>query len=82
MTMTSGVGTPFYMAPEMVSNNKHYTGAVDVYSFAIMAAQVMVGKLVFDSQEFETIFGLFFHSNHVYEPCKNHVMCLSHSIFG
>ena len=61
MTMTSGVGTPFYMAPEVASGSKHYTGAADVYSFAIMAAQVMVGKLVYDNQEvFETPYGLFF----------------------
>ena len=45
MTMTSGVGTPFYMAPEMATSS-HYTNAVDVYSFGIMAAQVMLG--VFD----------------------------------
>ena len=61
MTMTSGVGTPFYMAPEMASGAGHYTGAVDVYSFAIMAAQVMVGRLVYDTKEaFETPYGLFF----------------------
>ena len=60
MTMTSGVGTPFYMAPEMATGAKHYTGAVDVYSFGILAAQVMVGSLVYDSSDaFETQYGLF-----------------------
>ena len=64
MTMTSGVGTPFFMAPEMATGTKHYTGAVDVFSFAIMAAQVMVGKLVYDSSDaFDTEYGLLF-SNH------------------
>ena len=58
MTMTSGVGTPFYMAPEMIKSSKHYTGAVDVYSFGIMAAQVMVGKLVYDAFDFDTQFCL------------------------
>ena len=62
MTMTSGVGTPFYMAPEMATGSKHYTGAVDVYSFAIMAAQVMVGKLVFEANDFATPYCLFFLS--------------------
>ena len=61
MTMTSGVGTPFFMAPEMATGTKHYTGAVDVFSFGIMAAQVMVGRLVYDySDAFETEFGLLF----------------------
>ena len=61
MTMTSGVGTPFFMAPEMATGTMHYTGAVDVFSFGIMAAQVMVGRLVYDSSDaFETEFGLLF----------------------
>ena len=51
MTMTSGVGTPFFMAPEMATGTKHYTGAVVVFSFCIMAAQVMVGRLVYDSSD-------------------------------
>ena len=61
MTMTSGVGTPFYMAPEIISNVKHYTGAVDVYSFGIMAAQVIVGKLIFDIDEYNADCCLFFY---------------------
>ena len=61
MTMTSGVGTPFFMAPEMATGTKHYTGAVDVFSFGIMAAQVMVGRLSYDSSDaFETQYGLLF----------------------
>ena len=61
MTMTSGVGTPFFMAPEMATGTKHYTGAVDVFSFGIMAAQVMVGRLVYDSSDvFDSQFGLLF----------------------
>ena len=59
MTMTSGVGTPFYMAPEMIKSSKHYTGAVDVYSFAIMAAQVIVGRLIYDAFDFDTQFCLY-----------------------
>lgn len=61
MTMTIGVGTPFYMAPEIISNVKHYTGAVDVYSFGIMAAQVNVGKLIFDIDEYNADCCLFFY---------------------
>ena len=59
MTMTSGVGTPFYMAPEMAQGFKHYTGAVDVFSFGIMSAQVMVGRLVYDTDvDFSTQYSL------------------------
>ena len=69
MTMTSGVGSPFFMAPELIMNTRHYTSAVDVYSFAIMAAQVMVDKLVYDAQEFDNQYGLFFsmfiHNYHI-----------------
>ena len=81
MTMTSGVGTPFFMAPEMATGTKHYTGAVDVYSFAIMAAHVMTGKLVYDSSDvyesqyglckkttmFDLTFSLFVDKHSVYE---------------
>ena len=60
MTMTAGIGTPFYMAPEMMNNSKHYTSAIDVYSYGIMAAQVMTGKLTFgDNIDFDSPYGLF-----------------------
>ena len=78
MTMTSGVGTPFFMAPEMATGTKHYTGAVDVYSFAIMAAQVMVGHLVYDGQnDFDTSYGLCFPNclSHNTKP-KTHTLCV------
>ena len=69
--MTSGVGTVFYTAPEMATGTKHYTGAVDVFSFIIMAAQVMVGKLVYDGSEvFDTPNGLLF-SNHSFSQTKS-----------
>ena len=79
MTMTSGVGTPFFMAPEMATGTKHYTGAVDVYSFAIMAAQVMVGRLVYDGQnDFDTSYGLCFPNclSHNSKPQKPHTVCV------
>ncbi len=59
MKMTNGIGTPFYMAPEMVNNSRHYTAAVDVYSFSIVAAQVMSGELTYGPDaQFSTPFGL------------------------
>ena len=60
MTMTCVVGTLPYMAPERLQGSKRYTGAVDVYSFGIMAAQVMTGRLVYDgADEFDLEYGLF-----------------------
>ena len=78
MTMTSGVGTPFFMAPEMATGTKHYTGAVDVYSFAIMAAQVLSGRLVYDSSDsFDTSYGLCFHLSftHTQGKAQKHCVC-------
>ena len=77
MTMTSGVGTPFFMAPEMATGTKHYTGAVDVYSFAIMAAQVLSGRLVYDSSDsFDTSYGLCFHWSFTYTQGKAQKHCV------
>ena len=79
MTMTSGVGTPFFMAPEMATGTKHYTGAVDVYSFAIMAAQVLSGRLVYDSSDsFDTSYGLCIHLSftHTQGKAQKHCVCV------
>ena len=59
MTMTTGVGTPYYMAPEIISNNRHYSTAVDVYSYGIMAAEIINGKLEYkNAPEFESLYCL------------------------
>ena len=79
MTMTSGVGTPFFMAPEMATGTKHYTGAVDVYSFAIMAAQVLSGRLVYDSSDsFDTSYGLCIHLSftHTHKAKPKSTVCV------
>jgi len=44
MTQTKGVGTPFYMAPEVMRGNGHYTTKADVYSFGILMASVIDGE--------------------------------------
>jgi len=57
MSMTAGIGTPYYMAPEMMSNTKHYSKSIDVFSFGIMAAHVLNGKLVYEGDpEFDSIY--------------------------
>ena len=82
MTMTSGVGTQFDMAPEMVMSSKHYTATVDVNTFGIMAAQVMVDRLKYDhGGVFETQYGLLTacngHTNLIFEDTS---IVLEHSV--
>jgi len=38
------IGTPSYMAPEMVLGDKMYDGQVDVFSFAILMFSVLSGE--------------------------------------
>ena len=59
MTMTTGVGTPFYMAPELLQGQTHYTKAVDVYSYGVMSSQVYTGSLKYDGVSFDNIYCLF-----------------------
>ena len=40
LTMTKGLGTPLYMAPEILSGQRHYNSSVDVYSYGILCACV------------------------------------------
>ena len=51
---TTGVGTPIYMAPEMLKKNK-YDEKADVFSFGVMAYNVLTGKEPY--AEFETVWG-------------------------
>ena len=65
MTMTTGVGTPFYMAPELLQGERHYTKAVDVYSYGVMSAQVFSGSLKYDDISFDNIYCLFSSSSFI-----------------
>jgi len=40
MNMTKGIGTPLYMAPEVIRGGGKYSSKVDVYSFGIMMASI------------------------------------------
>jgi hypothetical protein len=46
LTMTSMIGTPRYMAPEMFEDDD-YSPAVDVYSFSLIVYELLVGEAVF-----------------------------------
>ena len=41
MKMTKGIGTPLYMAPEMMRGTEGYTSKADIYSFGIMMASII-----------------------------------------
>lgn len=43
-TMTSGVGTLYYMSPEML-NEQEYTCSTDVFSFGVILYQILTGNL-------------------------------------
>jgi len=49
---TAGIGTPAFMAPELLANQK-YKWSADVYSFAVICYQVLTEKVPYD--EFETL---------------------------
>lgn len=65
MAMTTGVGTPFYMAPELLQGERHYTKAVDVYSYGVMSAQVFSGSLKYGDISFDNIYCLFSSSSFI-----------------
>lgn len=44
VSMTKEVGTPLYMAPELLQGDSHYDPSVDVYAFAILAYEIVTGK--------------------------------------
>ena len=49
LSMTGKLGTPIYMAPELLLDEDHYGPAVDVYAFSILAYEIVTGKEPFES---------------------------------
>ena len=43
LSKTAGVGTPKYMAPELLQGEKRYTFSVDVYAYGMMAYEIVTG---------------------------------------
>jgi len=56
MTMTCGIGSPYYMSPEMLRGDQKYTRAVDVYSFSIMCVELWNELQPFSEAHFDTPF--------------------------
>ena len=59
--MTQGVGTPIYMAPEMLRGEKRYTRAVDVFSFGIMCVELWNEKLPYSEVQFDNMVAFVMH---------------------
>ena len=56
MTMTRGVGSPYYMAPEMIRGDKKYTRAVDIYSYGILCVELWNQRLPYSEMVFDNPF--------------------------
>lgn len=41
--MTGSIGTPLYMAPELMNDEDQYGPAVDIYAFALIAYEIIAG---------------------------------------
>lgn len=46
LSLTGQIGTPLYMAPELIKGDEYGTG-VDVYAFSILAFEIITGKQPF-----------------------------------
>ncbi|KAL4124215.1 hypothetical protein PRIC2_010052 [Phytophthora ramorum] len=44
LTMTAGVGTPYWVAPEVLEGNR-YTEKADIYSFGVVLSELDTGKI-------------------------------------
>ena len=54
--MSQGVGTPYFMAPELLRMDPRFTNKVDVYSFGITLAGTINGKQPYEDQSFSSEF--------------------------
>jgi len=62
MTMTRGIGTPYYMAEEILRGDTKYTRAVDVFSYGIMCAELWNERLPYSEKEFETPYAFIMYA--------------------
>jgi serine/threonine protein kinase len=52
MTQSSGIGSPAYQAPEVLSDDTHYTLKVDVFSFGLTAYEILTGERAINGETF------------------------------
>ena len=52
MTMTSNIGTPLYMSPEILSGQSHYSMKADVYSYGILLCGIWNQQIPYSDMTF------------------------------
>ena len=55
MTMTSNIGTPLYMAPEILSGQSHYSMKADVYSYGIVLCGVWNQQIPYSDERYDDV---------------------------
>ena len=53
--MQQSIGTPHWMAPEVLQRNAHYTSKIDVYAFGILTWEVATGHVPYAGMDSQSI---------------------------
>ena len=52
---TTAVGTPYWMAPELLTGESHNTASSDVYSYGILIYEIYSGRPPYEGEEYEKV---------------------------
>lgn len=55
LSITGQFCTPLYMAPELFENDDHFSSAVDIYAFALIAYEIVTGKSIKFTQKYQMV---------------------------
>jgi len=55
MTMTSNIGTPLYMSPEILSGQSRYSMKADVYSYGIVLCAIWNQQIPYSDEVFKNV---------------------------